>query len=324
MVFDFHSRRLKFWLKLQQPLYFSELERTSSFPSGFVYEQKDEPFPIKYIICSFGIIVPGSSRYNFCVFTRPSDGCSVVCLPIVTMIPEQPHVARRSASHGALSSSYAIQARISSESGHLLPPFRPLRSIREHTHTYLDPAASVEGMLRKTTETSNIGIFSIGRSNGLRSRPSLSDLRQPSQSFSRISARLPVQDDRKQLPSYRDSTSEIISMYGSENQSSKSVSGTLSPPWDDSGQRSYSMTTCGSRGYFTPLVNGIQPVSDFHLKGQRPRSPYPYPTRLARPGIRPSSPALTENGLVDYSRMVEIDRIPQVWASYLGYFRILC
>ncbi|KAK1981443.1 hypothetical protein LZ30DRAFT_83437 [Colletotrichum cereale] len=42
---------------------------------------------------------------------------------------------------------------------------------------------------------------------------------------------------------------------------------------------------------------------------QRPRSPFPYPTRLKRPGVRPSSPALTENGLVDYSRMVEIDRI---------------
>lgn len=228
------------------------------------------------------------------------------------MAYEQPRVTRRSVSHGALNTSYANQSRISLESTHLLPPFRPLRSIREHQHTYLDPSASVEGMLRKTTETGNIGIFSIGRPNGLRLRASLGDLRQPMRSFSRSSGIPPVRDDRRQLPSYRDSTSEIISMYGSENQGSNSVAGTLSPAWDDCGQRSYSMTTCGSRGYFTPRNMGHQQITDFHSIGQRPRSPYPYPTRLARPGVRPSSPALTENGRVDYSRMVEINRIPQV------------
>lgn len=228
------------------------------------------------------------------------------------MAYEQPRVTRRSISHGALNHSYVNQSRISSESGHLLPPFRPLRSIREHQHTHLDPSNSVAGMLRKTTETGNIGIFSIGKSTGLRTRASLSDFRQPARSFSCGNRVPPVQDDRRQLPSYRDSTSEIISMYGSENLSGKSISGTLSPPWDDCGQRSYSMTTCGSKGYFTPRNNGHQQLPDFHSKGQRPRSPYPYPTRLARPGVRPSSPALTENGLVDYSRMVEINRVSQV------------
>lgn len=233
---------------------------------------------------------------------------------------EPPRVTRRSVSHGALNTSYANQSRISSDSGHVLPPFRPLRSIREHQQAYLDPSASVamEGMLRKTTETGNIGIFSIGKGNGLRPRASLGDLRQPLRSFSRSRATPPLQDDRRQLPSYRDSTSEIISMYGSENHSGKSVSGTLSPPWDDCGQRSYSMTTCGSKGYFTPRNLSHQPTSGFQPRAQRPRSPYPYPTRLARPGVRPSSPALTENGLVDYSRMVEIKRIPQVRTACLA------
>ena len=49
---------------------------------------------------------------------------------------------------------------------------------------------------------------------------------------------------------------------------------------------------------------------------QRPRSPFPYPTRLKRPGVRPASPALTENGSVDYSRMVEIDRVSHVSALF--------
>lgn len=234
---------------------------------------------------------------------------------------DEPHGARLSSSHGALNGCYSLPTRASSvilDSGlHLVPYFKPLRSIREHGHTFLDPAASADGMLRKTTETGNIGLFSIntGRPTALRPRASLGDLRQPHRPFDPSSSdRPPAQDDRKRLPSYhRDSTSEIISMYGSDNQSSaKSVSGTLSPPWDDCGQRSNSMTTCGSKGHTLPRNKGAPQPHDVHSGAQRPRSPYPYPTRLPRPGIRPSSPALTENGNVDYSRMVEIDRIPQV------------
>lgn len=240
------------------------------------------------------------------------------------MSHEEDRVARRSASQDALNGSYAVPTRagsVNSNAGHHpVPCFKPLRSIREHGHTFLDPAASADGMLRKTTETGNIGLFSIdtGRPTALRPRASLGDLRQPHRPFSRNSDRPPGHDDRKRLPSYRDSTSEIISMYGSDNQSSsKSVSGTLSPPWDDSGQRSYSMTTCGSKSYALSRNIDFRPAHDFQAGTQRPRSPYPYPTRLPRPGIRPSSPALTENGIVDYSRMVEINRIPQVCALSL-------
>lgn len=238
------------------------------------------------------------------------------------MSHDESHATPRSASHGALNASYSLPTRASSAildcGNHLVPFFKPLRSIREHGHTFLDPAASADGMLRKTTETGNIGLFSIstGRPVPLRPRASLGDLRQPHRPFSRSSDKTLGHDDRKRLPSYRDSTSEIISMYGSDNQSSaKSVSGTLSPAWDDSGQRSYSMTTCGSKSYTFPRNMGMQQPHDINAGAQRPRSPYPYPTRLPRPGIRPSSPALTENGNVDYSRMVEIDRIPQVSQS---------
>jgi hypothetical protein len=45
---------------------------------------------------------------------------------------------------------------------------------------------------------------------------------------------------------------------------------------------------------------------------QRPRSPFPYPARLKRPGFRPSSPVLADGGGVDYSRRAEIERTPNV------------
>ncbi|KAK3498602.1 hypothetical protein B0T13DRAFT_503044 [Neurospora crassa] len=59
---------------------------------------------------------------------------------------------------------------------------------------------------------------------------------------------------------------------------------------------------------------------------QRPRSPFPYPTRLKRPGVRPSSPAVTESGVVDYSRMVEIDRASQrtIHGSYMPTYPQYC
>jgi hypothetical protein len=46
---------------------------------------------------------------------------------------------------------------------------------------------------------------------------------------------------------------------------------------------------------------------------QRPRSPFGYPARLKRSDMRPASPALTKNGVVDYSRMVELDRVSHVF-----------
>ncbi|KAK0655724.1 hypothetical protein B0T16DRAFT_17428 [Cercophora newfieldiana] len=92
-------------------------------------------------------------------------------------------------------------------------------------------------------------------------------------------------------------------MYGSESQ--RSASSSISPPFDDMAQRSYSMTSCSSR-YQKPTQALQDHVNQSSL--QRPRSPFPYPTRLKRPGVRPSSPALTDNG-VDYSRMVGIDRV---------------
>lgn len=99
-------------------------------------------------------------------------------------------------------------------------------------------------------------------------------------------------------------------MYGSESQ--RSASSSL-PAFEDYGQRSYSMTSCSSRPGPRHKSHGVmQNQGGGSL--QRPRSPFPYPTRLKRPGVRLSSPALTEHG-IDYSRMVGIDRV-----SYVGAF----
>ncbi|KAH9909023.1 hypothetical protein F4778DRAFT_714938 [Xylariomycetidae sp. FL2044] len=229
--------------------------------------------------------------------------------------PQRP--PRRSASHGTLRSSYSSHGRpaLGPSPLHLL--HKPLRSVNENSVLLQSPGA-LESMLKTTTETGDIGIFSIKPvPPSPQSRGTFSNhgqLRPPprlaaDERYRRNTGRVPF--------AARDSTSDILSMYGSESQ--RSAASTLSPASTMAiGQRSYSMTTCGSRhlSHYKSTTTLQSQTSAGPL--QRPRSPFPYPARLKRPGVRPASPALTENGRVDYSRMVEIDRISyRTGSSYL-------
>ncbi|KUJ22265.1 uncharacterized protein LY89DRAFT_291737 [Mollisia scopiformis] len=172
----------------------------------------------------------------------------------------------------------------------------------------------LETMLKTTTETGDIGMFSIKPSRvpnpsntPRRIGTGLSeiDMQKTRQAFQPYG--VPIVDDRRRLPSYaRDNSSEALSMY--ETASQKSASRTF----DDPDYRSYSMTqtyssyTLSNHRSYTSLRS--QPDGNGVI--QRPRSPFAYPTRLKRPGFRPSSPALTDGGAVDYSRRVEIGRAP--------------
>ncbi|KAH9996940.1 hypothetical protein F4779DRAFT_631518 [Xylariaceae sp. FL0662B] len=220
---------------------------------------------------------------------------------------EHQRIPRRSASHGTLRSSYSSLGRPGHGPHPARPLHKPLRSVNENSVLLPSPGA-LESMLKTTTETGDIGIFSIKPVPPSPKRGTLSDLSQLHPPPRRSVDDLYRQGPRRKPSSNRDTTSEIISMYGTESH--KSATSTLSPTsTEDIGQRSYSMTTCGSRhlSHHKSTATLQSQASGGPL--QRPRSPFPYPTRLKRPGIRPASPALTENGRVDYSRMVEIDRI---------------
>jgi hypothetical protein len=169
-----------------------------------------------------------------------------------------------------------------------------------------------QGMLKTTTETGDIGLFSIKPS---RVSQHLHSPRQFSRGYSDNNLKkspqsqqygLPSLDDRRRLPSYaRDTTAEALSLY--ETGSQKSSSRTLEEP----DFRSYSMT----QAYTSYSLSNHRSYASLRSQPdpggllQRPRSPFAYPTRLKRPGFRPSSPALTEDGGVDYSRRAEIDRL---------------
>lgn len=200
--------------------------------------------------------------------------------------------------------------------------WQPVRRLQE-TQALLASPGHLESMLKTTTETGDIGLFSIGPSrSSSRARPpprprATSGGRMPARCMSINTAeRRHLRDDRRALPSHRDTASEIISLYGPNGQRSMPSSFSRSP--DDPGQRSYSLTSCSSRYMSDQKSTGTWDSRSSGGSGcvsARPRSPYPYHTRLKRPGVRPSSPALTSDGSIDYSRMVEIDR-----PSYVSYF----
>ncbi|QSZ30020.1 hypothetical protein DSL72_004538 [Monilinia vaccinii-corymbosi] len=179
-------------------------------------------------------------------------------------------------------------------------------------------------MLKTTTETGDIGLFSIKpsrlppnfntlprrthggayRENGQRPRPNF----QPYD--------VPAVDDRRRLPSYkRKGSSGVQSTY--DSSSIKSVNSS-NRGFEDPDYRSYSMTQTASQSSYNlshqRSYASLRSQQDGTALVQRPRSPFAYPTRLRRPGFRPSSPALTDGGGIDYSRRAEIDRIPHAAA----------
>ncbi|KAI8635356.1 hypothetical protein F5Y19DRAFT_469224 [Xylariaceae sp. FL1651] len=238
-------------------------------------------------------------------------------MPVPVM--EHHRFPRRSASHGTLRGSYLVRSGSGIGPFPIRPLHKPLRSVNENSVLLPSPGA-LEGMLKTTTETGDIGIFTIKPvPPSPLQRDTFSETGHPCPRPRRSVDNLYRQNIARRLPSNRDTTSEVISIYGSD--SLKSGTSTLSPnSTEDPGQRSYSMTTCGSRHlshYRSTTTLQSQASGGSHL--QRPRSPFPYPTRLKRPGVRTASPAVTENGQVDYSRMVEIDRVS--YRTIHGHFK---
>lgn len=199
----------------------------------------------------------------------------------------------------------------------------PAKHSEEKRSPVIAMPKAFQGMLRNTTETGDIGMFSIKPS---RIPQALNSPRNNSMSYVENTQKprhnfrpygVPIVDDRRRLPSYnRDTTSEVNALYESPNQRPGNRP-------EDSDYRSYSMTQASS---YT-LSNhrsfaSLRSQQEGNALLQRPRSPFAYPTRLRRPGVRPSSPALTDGGLVDYSRRAEIERFPHV--SYPLLCLILC
>ena len=185
--------------------------------------------------------------------------------------------------------------------------FRPATPSRENTN--LQKPSPINSMLRNTTETGDVGQFSI--------RPSRIPLApRPSAGFSGRSQASPSQKslpgtyyggpnpyDERQTPSSFRHGPPSSNGSGTPKRSHEHFRQPHQPYRSPSVEdyRSYSMTQSSyinhSLTHRNPYANGHQQGrGDFPpgFQNPRPRSPFAYPTRLKRPGYRPSSPALSD------------------------------
>ncbi|KAI9877363.1 MAG: hypothetical protein M1830_004124 [Pleopsidium flavum] len=184
---------------------------------------------------------------------------------------------------------------------------------------------SVQGMLRTTTEIGDIGQFAVkptriphpvaraslrrpASSHGLVSQHGHRAYKGPSREHDRLEGR------QSSLLTHRDKVVPgVISMHGGDSQYPSPIT---SRNFSDHSYRSYSMTQSSRTSYtlsnhrsYASLRNHDDPLLT------RPRSPFAYPTRLKRPGYRPSSPALSEFNGSDIRTRVGLDRGPSFRTS---------
>ena len=177
---------------------------------------------------------------------------------------------------------------------------RPTTPNGDENGGVLQKPSSIQSMLRNTTETANVGQFSI----------------KPSRVASSIPRPSPSQ--RSPAGSYYSGYGEYNGLHNGRNgrhtpsrsrQGAPSSNGSVTPkhsyehfrgphraPLIDD-YRSYSMT---QSSYANRSLTQRHQYDNGHHQGRggwhnlRPRSPFAYPTRLRRPGYRPSSPALSD------------------------------
>ena len=168
----------------------------------------------------------------------------------------------------------------------------------DETSDILKNPSSIQSMLRNTTETGNVGQFSIKPSRvppslprPSKARGTPSKQRQPGVYYNRHE-----DSNTRATPLHSRQETTASSVSGLHNQIPRPHRGPArSPSIEDYRSYSTSKSSYASHSLTThhPHTNG----GHGGLGGPhslRPRSPFAYPTRLKRPGYRPSSPALSD------------------------------
>ena len=169
---------------------------------------------------------------------------------------------------------------------------------REENLEILKNPSSIQSMLRNTTETGNVGQFSIKPSRKPPSlpRPSKASVtpskqRQPGAYYNRHEdghiRHTPLQSRQETAASNGPGLQSQIPRPYRGPARSPSVEDFRSYSTTKSSYASHSLTA------YHPHTNGGHGSPGVSYSS-RPRSPFAYPTRLKRPGYRPSSPALSE------------------------------
>jgi hypothetical protein len=166
-----------------------------------------------------------------------------------------------------------------------------------------------EGMLRTTTETGDIGVFSIKPSKSAQQIGPPRKIYQPPQPIFRHAK---IRDGRRNLPSNTpDASLEIVSMYDAASQKSTSQNSDLNYPHYRSYSATYSSSTLSNRRSYASLTRQMGEYGSL----QRPRSPFTSPLGGVRRTPRPCYPALVDGDGSGPAPRSEVERPPYVSLS---------
>lgn len=173
----------------------------------------------------------------------------------------------------------------------------------EDKTSFLRNSSSIQSMLRNTTETGDVGQFSIKPTRlphpVHRPRPPQRAVTRNESSrrhFTRDYHHSHEDFHRSFVPTHpiSNASSNVISLHNTQRQRSYRA------PVRESMAEDGRSNSIGQRSYHNHNVAHPRPHTSNRFQGQgdvyamRPRSPYAYPTRLKRPGYRPWSPALSD------------------------------
>lgn len=161
--------------------------------------------------------------------------------------------------------------------------------------------SSIQSMLKNTTETGDVGLFSIkpARVPSIIYRTSKSPGTSQSVPIKKrhLAGHLHEHRGGNQLSRHPSSVNAPVGATSCRNHNQRSYrDARRGTTGNEEDERSYSMTQSSiTRQSFShrPSPTGLQ-FHDQDFRGMRPRSPFAYPTRLKRPGYRPSSPAFSD------------------------------
>ena len=175
---------------------------------------------------------------------------------------------------------------------------------------FLAHPSSINSMLRNTTETGDIGVFTmkqkrvpypLGRTPSGASRMVHREIDYPERRARTLQISHHGADGIRNdsLRSYQDTTtSSVISLYQSESQKSRRPR--MQPRYLENDDGHLFSTSQSSLTSYK--------LSHYHSYASlRSQTPLPYPTRLKRPGYRPSSPALSNFQGTDTRTNVGLD-----------------
>lgn len=187
----------------------------------------------------------------------------------------------------------------------------------ENTSSASPPSRVFEGMLKTTTETGDIGFFSIRPSRISQPICGPRKIYHPPQPLLR---RAQMMEERRNISwNAHDASSERFSMYDTASQKSASQTSDLNYPQYRSYSTTYASSTLSNRRSAASLSRRIG-ENDY---APRPRSPFAYSSRLVKRPPRSCFPALVDGEGVDYPPRPEVDPLLYVSISCVEYSNLI-